>query len=383
MHLSRNQNNPLYQQVADLLRGEIEDRAQPGDKLDIEPELAKRFGVSLTTVKQALRILAGEGYVKRVQGKGTFVREPKPAGAKAVAILTPFTPMNHRVSCSNHDSIAHLLRRLRAHQIPFRIYPGVRAADSTEKMEYPLFWQDLEAGRVSGIIPQGGGSTPEFDQRLLETGLPVVGRGLFIDYPVSGDFAGAIEEAIRAMLQQGRKRLAFVDHSAIPSPLFPDSSLTVETFRKALGQAGLPLRNHWIVADVDIDQSDSGGIAMRRIWNAREEKPDGVLLFSEWFYTGAARFLLEQGVQVPRDLLVTMIKPQETDLFYPIPTTVLEIASQKGAEVVADRMARLLRGEKVPVGAEWIPFQLREEPASWPMFRTGSRMAPDSPATEI
>ena len=64
----------LWEQIADLLRGEIELR-EPGTQLDTELELAARFGVSRFTVRQALADLERCGLVRIQHGRGLFVAE--------------------------------------------------------------------------------------------------------------------------------------------------------------------------------------------------------------------------------------------------------------------------------------------------------------------
>jgi len=49
----------------------------PHDLLPSEPNLAKRYGVSRGTVKQALDLLEQRGLIYRHQGKGTFIAEPR------------------------------------------------------------------------------------------------------------------------------------------------------------------------------------------------------------------------------------------------------------------------------------------------------------------
>ena len=68
--------------LADALRARILTRElRPGDRLPIEPELAEEYGVSRSTVREALRVLASQGLVgtwRGVQG-GSFVTCPEPA----------------------------------------------------------------------------------------------------------------------------------------------------------------------------------------------------------------------------------------------------------------------------------------------------------------
>ena len=64
---------PLYDQLVDVLRDRIVNELEPGDLLPSERELTERYGLSRTTVRQALRELEGLGLVYRRHGKGTFV----------------------------------------------------------------------------------------------------------------------------------------------------------------------------------------------------------------------------------------------------------------------------------------------------------------------
>lgn len=66
---------PLYAQVAGELRREIlSGRYGQRGCIGTHAQLAKRFSVSLITVRKAVQILEEEGIVEILQGKGTFVR---------------------------------------------------------------------------------------------------------------------------------------------------------------------------------------------------------------------------------------------------------------------------------------------------------------------
>jgi len=53
-----------------------EGQIRPGDSLPSELELAERFGVGRSSIREAMRVLHLLGVVEVIQGKGTFVREP-------------------------------------------------------------------------------------------------------------------------------------------------------------------------------------------------------------------------------------------------------------------------------------------------------------------
>ena len=76
--LDRTSPIPLYYQLQRILRQGIEaERWKPGDKLFSEAEMEEAFGVSRTVIRNALDVLAADGLVFRVKGKGTIVAKPK------------------------------------------------------------------------------------------------------------------------------------------------------------------------------------------------------------------------------------------------------------------------------------------------------------------
>ena len=66
---------PAYVQLANILKQRISASIYPpGSRLPSEAALAKDFGLSAMTARQAVGVLAEEGLVRRVQGSGTFVQ---------------------------------------------------------------------------------------------------------------------------------------------------------------------------------------------------------------------------------------------------------------------------------------------------------------------
>ena len=91
--LDRSSFVPLYYQLQELLKEQIESGVwEPGERLPSEPELARRYGISRVVVRQALAILEDDRQVIRMQGRGTFVAQPKldtRAGGLARVLATP------------------------------------------------------------------------------------------------------------------------------------------------------------------------------------------------------------------------------------------------------------------------------------------------------
>ncbi|MBI2555156.1 MAG: GntR family transcriptional regulator [Candidatus Rokubacteria bacterium] len=68
---------PRYLQIAETLRERIRGGAlSPGARLDNQRALAREFGVTLMTLRQALELLERDGLSARRHGLGTFVASP-------------------------------------------------------------------------------------------------------------------------------------------------------------------------------------------------------------------------------------------------------------------------------------------------------------------
>ena len=66
----------LYEQIVQQIKESIVNGSlKPGDQLPAERELAQRFGVSRTAVREAVKALREKGLVEAYSGRGTFITD--------------------------------------------------------------------------------------------------------------------------------------------------------------------------------------------------------------------------------------------------------------------------------------------------------------------
>jgi DNA-binding FadR family transcriptional regulator len=119
---------PAYQLLADELRADITSgRLQPGERLPPEPELCVKTGVSRSTVREALRLLASQHLIVTTRGVtgGSFVAHPD-AEQLADGLAAGFTLLTN----SADVGLADMLELRRALEVPAA---GLAAARRTEE----------------------------------------------------------------------------------------------------------------------------------------------------------------------------------------------------------------------------------------------------------
>lgn len=69
---------PLYQQIKEDIKAAIQSgKYKPKEKIPPEPALSEEYAVSRITVRRAIEELCSEGYLTKMQGRGTFVNTPR------------------------------------------------------------------------------------------------------------------------------------------------------------------------------------------------------------------------------------------------------------------------------------------------------------------
>lgn len=181
-------NSPKGAQLREILEGLLA-VLPPGSALPSERELADRYGVARMTVRGELDRLTADGLAYRIQGRGTFVSEPRVAQAMA---LTSFTedmrarglePSSRLLDRSEHDAGGAMARRLEvAPGAPLVRVDRLRLADGSplavEQATLPLdrfpeaATVDLASRSLFELLEERWDARPaEADQRVLAVAL--------------------------------------------------------------------------------------------------------------------------------------------------------------------------------------------------------------------
>jgi len=205
----------LHGQLMTYFRERILDgRLSVGTRLPTDEELAALYQISRDSVRQALALLASEGLIERVQGRGTFVSQPPSNDS-------PVTQVKQK-------QIGLVLNRTSRTQPTMDLLVGVEQAAKShgynvsftctegEQEQQARDIARLRANNVLGMIICAMGDTT-YDasiQQLQADHIPLVLMdryfpGLAIDY-VGSDNAGGGYRATEHLLILGHRRIGFV-----------------------------------------------------------------------------------------------------------------------------------------------------------------------------
>jgi DNA-binding LacI/PurR family transcriptional regulator len=222
-----------------------------GDRMPSEPELIAKYGVSRATVREAIISLEQEGWVRRVQGKGTFVSE-RPKVHRTIAVIAPYLYATESPDFRAGTDVIPLLMQSIEHHARKQgasIMLFLDNMDVETERENLLHVVDRGVDAVL-MIYIGGERNLDCLTKIQESGIPLVLfdryiEELPIDSVLSDNYRGSYN-AVRRFLDSGFKSVTY-----ITGPL--DSSVLRERqngYLDAMRERGLPPDVHELVQDV-------------------------------------------------------------------------------------------------------------------------------------
>lgn len=280
-------------------------RLRPGDQIPTEVQLAEQFAMSRQTVRMALNELVHENFLKRYQGRGTFLSEtlfelPSGSGShRLIAVMTTY------ISDYIFPSIIRGIEaRLSEDQYSMLL---LNTNNNFEKEAQAL--DSILTRPVDGVIFEPTQSThynPNLRRylRLLNQNLPLVmlhGAYLELDLPVVrlDDEQGGVIAADH-LQQLGHKRIAMISKEDDIQ-----GRLRLRGFLKTHFTNSTKLLSEWIRLYTTEEREDVSFQFVEAFKQAREsERPTALVCYNDEVASDLVRRLTEAGFVVPDDLSI-------------------------------------------------------------------------------
>ncbi|WP_439378270.1 LacI family DNA-binding transcriptional regulator [Amycolatopsis lexingtonensis] len=174
-------------------------------------------------------------------------------------------------------------------------HPGVSLAD-------PVGYVGMtRRHHLAGLVLIDSGTDAEAFGTFAQSGLPCVAVDVALSGPratyVTSDNAAGAAEAVRHLAALGHRRIATITGPRGNAP----AAARTEGYRRGLAEAGLPVREDYVVTG-DFYR-ESGFVGMRRLL-ARKDPPTAVFAASDEMAVGALLAARAAGLRVPDDLAV-------------------------------------------------------------------------------
>lgn len=350
LHIHRPQS--VRQQIRDELRQIIvSGRLAPGSALPSTRELAGKWQTPPANVHAALSTLVKEGLLVREQGVGTVVNQRRDQ-LERVALYSmasfdacPEADFEHAVM----SAVAAEYSR-RGIEVETLIDPR-RESDQAKPL--PCLTEAAFHRRVQAVV---AARVSPVNLHWLQK-LPVVGAFVStfaLGNTITMDDSHFFRESLKTLSGQSVRRVGLINPwTPVPSQLakdLPRQKNRVEEFHRQVREWGMETRPEWIkVAERRIPERRYewfGHHAFKQLWR-EDERPDGLVVYTDHVARGVMHGILETGVRVPADLRLALHRNAELPYYCSVPATFVEISTRQVARHLIDLIDSQFRGETV------------------------------------
>ena len=277
---------PLYKQLKTILKELIEKgKIKAGERILSENELISRFNVSSTTARRALNELVSEGFLYRIQGKGTFVADFKKLRTHPTVGVVVET-----------EEISHLpFTRYLPSQLQSKGY-FTTVMDIRNNLKPHL--EKFLTGKYVGLITDGYSIFPFESLSKLKKSAHLIfihrfeGPKKYKAAYVLSDYTKGGYITARHLLGGGRKNILILSFEIKPNWI---SDLFYKGCLKAKKEYGGNFT--YLIARETSPQT------YREIFKS-SQRPDGIISFGDFRVIPVLKILKELGLKVPEDVAI-------------------------------------------------------------------------------
>jgi GntR family transcriptional regulator of arabinose operon len=328
----------------DILTGEY----TPGEEMPSQNELAKQYGMSVNTVREAIGLLVHEQLVIRQHGKGTFVAPELPGRQSNIYILMRDDPDS---STPPPDYVVNILRGIMTAVEDRGLTPLLGCSPLKDPQKHQAPPGSVHSGEGVLLVQ------PRSDKDLYELqnlDIPCVKIDRISPGPapsVTADRREAARLATQHMIDLGYRNIA---HIGVESN-HPNQLLRNEGFLDAVRQNGLSLPNGYLqrcprqFAEIQA--------AIKQLLKA-SPRPDALCLSTDRLSGMAVMALSQQGIAVPDDMGIVSFTYSSDPTEQPIPITGIRFPYFEMGRRACDLLAEIIDGQDISNDPVYLPVEL-------------------------
>jgi GntR family transcriptional regulator, arabinose operon transcriptional repressor len=358
LHLEDRQFTPKYLDLAQKVLRDIADRGlKPGDLLGTETELVARHRLSRATVRQALSVLARDGYVSRKRAQGTFVGNLiDPASKTHLSRGTVLVICSNEQTAHLHEDFAFatILRLIERSLAKKGFSVQILGVGENPPDDRARLQRLLQQGHIDGICAIG--TCFEAYRSLVSDKFLVVSSCSFSPLAapwVGQDIRAVSRECVKYLVDRGHRQIAMVCGSTIDQAAF---AIFASGYRDAFAEASLPLNRQLLC------QSYPGEPLMQLFIELMSGPSRPTAIFAEnWRVCQAMLAAANQlGLKIPDDISLVGYGQNVQHLSGPVAITSYVPEAEAIGEGLANILTTFAEGQPLPKEPIFIPGRLVE-----------------------
>ncbi len=355
---------PLHAQVAAILKERMVNGTwRNGESIPTEKELCAEFDVARGTVRQALQKLEAEGYLRREQGRGTFVRYGEPPAppdrpqAKRLAFIVPY------VRDSSVSTILIGFQQVAEEADYVVIFNHV----NNDLRQQELVIGKLMREGIAGIAlyPVDSDHVSPVDQ-VVRSEVPVVLidrylKGLSTDYVTADHFGGAIR-GVHYLVDQGHARVGFVTWLSPATSMEHRHLGYIQALRERGLQADASLVCH-------VEGYPTVDLTPLRAYLSSPQRPTAVLAANDQIAIALYRAAASIGLSVPQDLAIVGFDNLDISEHLDPPLTTVAQPFLRIGQTAAEILIHRIEGDTQYLRQITIPPEIIVRASTMPLIR--------------
>lgn len=338
-----NLKQPLHVKVRQILREQILNDFQHGQRFYTERDLMQKLSVSQATVRRAVLDLVNEGYLQPDPRRGFFVQRHKEVRYVGLVIPTSGGRLEH---------VTEYIEICRRNNFILNIHGFQKDGTADDIMRLIQRKPSEERILMTGLTVE---LTLELGNQMRAAGYQHVVVGARLGGATGGsvslDHEGEVDQILDYLTGLGHERIVFMVNE--PRNLLI-TSLRAKAVEQKLRQRNLG-KSRLIYCDtVNWESSFAAAYEKTRELARLKPAPTAIVPLSGVGAWAVLRYAIENKIEVPQQLSIICFDPMDNNAILPIPLTELVFSQEE----LADRAIKLLWSEETSLSSELITPKL-------------------------